>query len=261
MHIKRLGYLALLLMLAQVLTVPAFAGSKNTSKDGKKKFELQAINSNYINTESGPSLSRDEIDNAGDPFGEKGFDAPEAAFDVQGPQSEQAPFNLNADQGGGFDGQNMPPAMDQAPPVQQVQEPMQRQAPTAAVDPNDPDSSHEMQLAWDQWHRRVAEGIYFKFNALAKTAFARNRSKLCCQVAYTVTRNHQVGNIIMIRKSPNLIFNTMVYAVVKSMNGNPILEFPMGSRRMSVDKTGTFLWNFQVDGFKYQTGDSERVGQ
>ncbi|MBZ0185613.1 MAG: hypothetical protein K8F91_05115, partial [Candidatus Obscuribacterales bacterium] len=142
-----------------------------------------------------------------------------------------------------------------------VQDQMIRQTPTAAVDPNDPDSSQEMQLAWDQWHQKVAESIYFKFNALAKTAFARSRSRLACRVAYTVNRNHQLGNIRMLQNSPNLIFNTMVYGVLKSMNNNQLLEFPMGSRRMTVEKTGTFLWNFQMDGYKYQTNDRETIQQ
>jgi hypothetical protein len=45
------------------------------------------------------------------------------------------------------------------------------------------------------------------------------------------------------------------------MNGNPVLEYPPNSRRQFVEKTGTFTWNYGQQGFKYTTGDSERIQQ
>jgi FtsZ-interacting cell division protein ZipA len=45
------------------------------------------------------------------------------------------------------------------------------------------------------------------------------------------------------------------------MNGNPVLQFPPGSRRQYVEKTGTFTWNYGQQGFKYTTGDQERIKQ
>lgn len=128
------------------------------------------------------------------------------------------------------------------------------------VNPNDPDSSQQMQLQWDEWHKRVAESIFVRFDAYAQKAFAVSRP-LACQAAYTVTRDRQITNVRVLTKSPNVVFNTMLLLVLKSMNGNPILEFPPGSRRMTVEKSGTFSRNCGVQGFKFTTGDQETIKQ
>lgn len=102
----------------------------------------------------------------------------------------------------------------------------------------DPDTSNErLLLSWDEWHKRVAEAIFIRFDAYAQKAFTR---PLSCQAAYTVTRDRQITNVRLLQKSPNTVFNSMLLLVLKSMNGNPILDYPAGSQRLSVEKTGTF---------------------
>lgn len=214
-----------------------------------------------IYKQQGPSLNRQDIDNAGDPFGSESdsFDAPEASFASQTPMPDNpTPYNLNVSQGGGQPLQSMQPT--QGTPGMQHQQPI-NVVPPQQVAMKDPESVGQMKLAWDQWHKRVAESIYVKYNGLARVAFKRSRP-LAARVAYTVSRNGQITNVRLIQRSPNLIFNTMIFGVLKSMNGNPILAFPQGSQRMSVEKTGTFLWNYNnVQGFKYTTNDRETIQQ
>jgi hypothetical protein len=117
-----------------------------------------------------------------------------------------------------------------------------------------------MQLLWDAWHKRVAESIFTRFNSLAQMAF-KHSPPLACQVSYMVARDGRVGNVQVLQKSSNPIFNTMLLGVINSMNGNPVLEYPPNSRRQFVEKTGTFTWNYGQQGFKYTTGDQERIQQ
>ena len=228
----------------------------------------------YLKMQGGPSLSRDDINKAGDPFdnGSSGgngpaesFDAPDEAFKVQSatPAPPPAPknFDLNAQQGGnGFQGQAMPGMSNQVPvQMQPPQQATNQFVPAQQGNLNDPDAANPaMQLAWDAWHKRVAQEIYMRFNALAQRAFQRSKP-LACQVAYTVTKDGQITNIRILRKSSNLIFNSMMFMVLKSMNGNPVLCFPPGSSRSFVEKGGTFSWNYGVQGFKYTTGDREQI--
>lgn len=229
-----------------------------------KVLEGSASMQNYINPGSGgPSLNRKDIQQAGDPFSSEEappseqFDAPDASFDSQqGNMPGPPPFNLNAQEAGnGFLGQQGNP-MQGGPQAnignQQMLPPMQQGSA------HDPDQSQQMQIAWELWHRRVAEAIFVRFDGVAQRAFANSRP-IACQAAYTVTRDKQIVNVRLLHKSNNIVFNSMLLMVLKSMNGSPILEFPPGSRRMSVEKTGTFSRNCGVQGFKFTTGDQETI--
>jgi hypothetical protein len=130
--------------------------------------------------------------------------------------------------------------------------------PSQMSDPNDPDSSREMQLAWDVWHHRVAEEIYKRFNTMSQFAFKYSRP-LAAQVCYTVTRDHRIVNTQLTQRSSNVAFNAMLLLVVNSINGSPLLEFPPGSRRMAVEKAGAFTQNYGQEGFRFTTGDRETI--
>lgn len=150
-------------------------------------------------------------------------------------------------------------------PFEGVQEPMPnfQQQPNlqsqVQQNNNDPDNTPEMLLLWDIWHHRVAESIYQRFNFLAKLGF-RHSSPLLCEISYVVTRDGHIQNIQIQQKSPNPLFNTIVYQCVNSLNGDvALLTFPQGSHRMFVPKVGTFTQNYGGDGFKYTTGDKETV--
>lgn len=219
---------------------------------------------------STPGLTRTDIQ--GDPFSEGAstnngpvdqmLELPPGAMDVgrlRAPVPQTKPMSGNIqDSGGDFNGQKMMPVREDTPPPPQRQPNLQS---GTQANRNDPDSgSAEMQLLWDAWHKRVAESIFTRFNSLAQMAF-KHSPPLACQVSYMVARDGRVGNVQVLQKSSNPIFNTMLLGVINSMNGNPVLEYPPNSRRQFVEKTGTFTWNYGQQGFKYTTGDQERIQQ
>ena len=213
----------------------------------------------------------DRKDIPGDPFSESAssspvdqmLEPPPGAMDFGGmraPAPPKKPMSGNIqDSGGDFNGQKMMPMPEDIPQQPPPQRPLNAGAQSGRS--NDPDgSSAEMQLLWDAWHKRVAEAIFTRFNSLAQMAF-KHSPPLACQVSYMVARDGRVGNVQVLQKSSNPIFNTMLLGVINSMNGNPVLEYPPNSRRQFVEKTGTFTWNYGQQGFKYTTGDQERIQQ
>lgn len=214
-------------------------------------------------------LTRTDI--PGDPFSEGASKSdgpvdemlalPPGGMDMGGLRAPAPPKRMsgNAQDGGGnFNGQKMVPMPEETPPPPQRRPNLESGAQSNR---NDPDSgSAEMQLLWDAWHKRVAESIFTRFNSLAQMAF-KHSPPLACQVSYMVARDGRVGNVQVLQKSSNVMFNTMLLGVINSMNGNPVLEYPPNSRRQFVEKTGTFTWNYGQQGFKYTTGDQERIQQ
>lgn len=260
-HHKALSLLA----IAAILTIGGPTAIADTNKVLKGNVSEQG------KREKGPGLSRQDLDPSNDPFSsgqeEPVLEAPKEAFQMQAPpKPPKRPFNLQADQGEGGPLQNMTPTPQATNPFEGEGEqlppmPVQTQPPPQRVMANDPDSSPEMQLAWDAWHRRVAEAIYTRFNFLAKVAFRRS-PPLLARVSYIVTRDGRVQNINMQEKATNVLFNVIVFQTVKSLDGDvPLLQFPSGSRRMFVPKNGTFTQNYGGDGFKYTVGDRETLGR
>jgi hypothetical protein len=214
-------------------------------------------------------LNRQDISNpsTADPFATdekpEEITAPSALMKMEPVRQPVAPLQGNVDDQGGGKLQGMQPrgnpfdGADEPPPVF----PPRQQPPPQTVNQNDPDSSPDMQLAWDVWHHRVAEAIYQRFNFLAKLGF-KHSPPLLCKVSYVVTRDGQVGNVQVQENSPNMLFNIIVVQTVKSLNGDvALLSFPQGSRRQFVPKVGTFTQNYGGDGFKYTLGDKETIQQ
>jgi hypothetical protein len=228
-------------------------------------------------SQPGASLKRRDLGRDADAFGggqqgtpvNQEINPPAGAFDpMQMPTPPpQQPFNLNANANGGipsFDGIPEQPGSDLPPEfVPQQRQPQIGVLPPRGGPPNlqrqDPDSSPELKIAWDEWHKRVAQAIYMRYNAMAQLAFRYSRP-LEAYVSYTVTRDGRVLNVQLQRKSPNIAYNTMILLVVNSISGQKdLLAFPQGSRRMTVEKGGMFMQNCGAQGFKYITGDGETV--
>jgi hypothetical protein len=219
---------------------------------------------------AGPALNRNDLNRLGDPFGSGGnsplqgeaIDAPAVAFQVPtiAPPPAGRVLNGNAqDEGGGQPNftqmqptPDAPPQNFQQPPMQSFQQPNRNMS--------DPDDTAEMKLAWDTWHHNVAQTIYQRFNTLSSRFFAKGAPLAAC-IAYTVTRDGHITNVHLTQKSPNIIFNTMIITVVNSINGDQsVLQFPQGSRRMTVEKAGDFKVGYDnIDGFKYIQGDRETL--
>ncbi|MDZ4836099.1 MAG: hypothetical protein SGJ27_20160 [Candidatus Melainabacteria bacterium] len=221
----------------------------------------------FVKNKSNPSLQRKNVPNFGDDFsqptagpGMDVFDAPAAAFDntrafVPPPQT----FSLGAsDQGGDAFQPSAGTPMASAPPQvygNNIQQNMLLPPVNASADP---DTTEHMQLQWDLWHRRVAETIFLRFDERAKMAFANSRP-ISCEASYEVTRDGRVINIRLLRKSDNFMYNAMLLNVLQSMNGNPLLQFPPGSQRQMVCKTGEFSRNCGMNGFRHTVNDNERI--
>jgi hypothetical protein len=247
----------------------AGAASADTLKGG--------VNETDVKKGEGPSLTRTDMGQGVDPFGggeQKKDDgggmlqAPPGSFDNSNPfEGTPRPFQANAEDsggGGGFIGKPMnPQAENTSPPPNNMgarnDAPMQGNTVTPAD--ADPEKSVQMQLLWDAWHKRVAETIYTRFNSSAQMLFKRSKP-LGCQVSYMVARDGRIGNVRVLRASDNVIFDTMLVTLIKSMAMNPVLQYPPNSRRQFVEKTGTFTWNYTGgQGFKYTTGDHESINK
>ncbi len=229
---------------------------------------------NYLPGGNAPGLSRQDISKLGDPFSgnhqanvpvvNQTILPPEDAFDMQQPSAPAKRDNLqaeiNQDTTNNFTGvplQSIPDIAPQSPvDLPSNQAPYQANAES---DQADPDNTPDMQLAWDQWHRRLATAIYQRFNVMSQMAFKYSRP-LATYVTYVVTRDGQITNVELQQKSPNIAFNTLLLLVIKSLSGQrELLKFPDGSKRMSVDKGAMFTQNYGTQGFKYTTGDKETI--
>jgi len=251
------------LLAMTVLTVSLQAPVLAQNKPSKP-FQLR-INENGT---AAPSLNRQHDVNNKDPFSGTDDDgelleAPKYKADPVTKPKINKPLRGNLDDSGGGNFQqpiSAPQDMGGEPDAmpQQVQQPPQR----PAFNPNDPDQSPDMQLAWDQWHKRVAQCIFERFNFFAKAAF-KHSPPVMAKLSYQVTRDGHIMNLNMTQKSSNVLFNVLCFQAVKSLEGDmSILQFPDGSRRMWVPKSGVFTQNYGGPaGFRFTTGDSERVQQ
>ncbi len=276
--IKPAVALCLVVSSSQLVSI---AQNSNTILKGNVKEQ------NYLSPGKGPSLGIGDLKGNEDSFGKGGpsnlpnvgetFEPPPDAFDLNGDKASSKGTNDPGSQiasGTGPFGQELNPGFkgefssgvpglsdsastDSSPFNLSAED----QGPLSGVETEiaDPDNTPDMQLAWDQWHKQVAEAIYQKFNSLAQLAFQYSHP-LACYVTYTVTRDGRIINVQLQQKSANVAFNAMVMMVVNSMSGqSDVLTFPTGSRRTTVNKAGMFTQNYGVQGFKYTTGDKEMI--
>jgi len=250
--------LALALTPLTVTILPASADSSPKLKGG-------VLQEDRFHTD-GPSLSRNEMKRGDtDPFGGGGQGAgdemlkpPPGALD--GSVFEGKPLRGNAnDDEGPFGSKGMPQLEPDDAPSQgdaRNDTPFQSSTTTPGVG----DNSAQMKLLWDAWHKRVAETIYSRFNQSAQTFFKRSQP-LSCQVSYMVARDGRVGQVRVLQPSSNPIYDTMLVTVIKSIQHNPVLEYPPNSQRQFVEKSGTFTWNYSGSGvgFRFLTGDQEKI--
>jgi len=241
-----------------------------------QRFDLNATkNDFYKNQDNGPSLTRGDME--ADPFASSGnnkaqddfggaIDAPTGGWQTarQAAPPYKAPFGLGAqDQGGQFNGAPMNPQLGMAPPPQQFvpQQPQQQMMPPQqAKPPLTAEEAYEATLGWDKWHHDVAQVIFQRYNSAAELAF-QSSPPLRGVVAYTVTRDGRILNVHVTERSPNVIFNTMLLGCVNSVAGDPVLQFPQGTHRQTVDKVSVFTWRYGHEGFKYIQGDNEHYKQ
>ena len=249
-------------LLALTLLTVSMQPSVSAQNKSGKPFQLHATQDG----QSAPTLSRQHDVSNKDPFSgtnDEGelLDAPKYKADPIPKPKISKPLRGNVDDGGAGNFQqpiSAPQDMSGEPDMmpQRVQQPPQQ----PAFNPNDPDQSPDLQLAWDAWHRRVAQCIFERFNFFAKAAF-KHSPPVMAKLSYQVTREGHIVNLNMTQKSTNVLFNVLCFQAVKSLDGDlSILQFPDGSRRMWVPKSGIFTQNYGgAAGFKYTVGDQETL--
>jgi hypothetical protein len=248
--------------LSTCLTSPAFAGpvlKGNVTEQNKLN-----------NTQTAPGLSRNDINNTDEFSGpaqsqgqDQGLAPPNFAVESMlppGPPPKKS-FPLNAESEGNdeFNPQMMQGVPDQ---MRQQAPPQQMGTTTPNNFAQDPDATPDMQLLWDIWHKRVAAAVYQRYAALSNAAFSMSRRPLMAVAGYTVTRDGRIVGARLLQPSWNPIYNTLILGVINSINGDmSVLAFPPGSRRMMVEKSATFSQNYGHEGFRYTTGDTEKIRQ
>jgi hypothetical protein len=261
----RLETLAALILCVSV-TGPALAQQKvlkgNAAySDSRESGGNTSLRRTDIRPSSGPSS--DSFAPQGD--SSEAFAPSNFAVQTMAPPPSPPAFGLNAqaeDQQQDFQGQQGVPTLgqEQQQSMPHALSAQQDQQPRQMSNPNDPDSTPEMKLLWDAWHRRVAEAVFVRYSTMANAGFA-NSPPIGAIAAYSVSRDGRISNVRLNQKSPNVLYNACVLMAIQSLNGNmAILQFPPNSRRMNVEKVGQFTQNYgQQIGFKTIVGDQETI--
>lgn len=127
------------------------------------------------------------------------------------------------------------------------------------LQPEGKPESKEIQLAWDAWHKRLAQAIYYRFDILAFQKF-QDSPPLGVKIRYEVTRDGRIEGLKIIQKSSDMIFDALACQAIMWQGRKPaLLKFPEGSNRQSVEKFATFTQNMGDEGFEAIEGDKETV--
>ena len=187
----KISFLASILFIS--LQLKTCAQDSNTVLKGSVKEQT------YLGGGRNPSLNLRDLNNKQDAFGAspnlgmpsmgESFQPPADAFNLKASETNQVanaspPGLVNPD----FGSQQAVPGLDN------------NQMMSAQISQNDPDNSPEMQLAWDQWHKRVAAAVYEKFNSIAQMAFKYSQP-LACYATYTVTKDGRITNVQLPQKA------------------------------------------------------------
>lgn len=255
---------ATLALCVAVVSPSAMAQSPMLRSGASYTDTLNGNNSNTSLRRSDIHSSKAPADSFAPPTdGGEAFAPANFALPTMAPPPSPPAFGLNAqaeDQQQDFQGQQGVPSFAQQQSAPHSLGAQMDQQPQQMAVPADPDSTPEMKLLWDAWHRRVAEAVFIRYSSLANAGFA-NSPPIAAIAAYSVSRDGRISNIHLNQKSPNPLFNACVMMAIQSLNGNmAVLQFPPNSRRMNVEKSGTFTQNYgQQIGFKSTVGDQETI--
>ncbi len=106
----------------------------------------------------------------------------------------------------------------------------------------DPDDTPEMRALWDKWHEKIKMALNQQLIVTAIKHY-RHRGLKSCKIACTVSKEGQISNIRILQASNDSIFDTKLVASIKELSGYPILRFPPGSKRESVENTSNLKWD------------------
>jgi hypothetical protein len=203
----------------------------------------RAVEQGYLQpgrSSGGPTLTRADIDRLGDPFG--GGSPPDPTQMIEPPPA--APPSRGFGLGASTDD------FVGKPPARPLQPPKKADAEDTGI----------IKIAWDAWHKRVGTIIYQRWSYLSNAAFQIS-PPLNCRISYVVTREGNIEDVKVLAESPDEMYNALVVQAVQSISGDKaLLQFPPGSRRVSVEKVADFCQNCDLTNtVRYATGDKETV--
>ncbi len=227
---------------ALVLTA-LVGGSAGQAQSAGTVLKGRAVEHGYAQpgkAHGGPTLTRGDIDRLGDPFGGGSQPDPDLT------QMIEAPPAAPPSRGFGL-GTKVDDFAGKPPP---------RLPPKKA----DAEDTGVIKIAWDAWHKRVGTIIYQRWSFLSNAAFQMS-PPLNCRISYVVTRDGIIEDVKVLAESPDEMYNALVVQAVQSISGDKaLLQFPPGSRRVSVEKVADFCQNCDLTNtVRYATGDKETV--
>ena len=96
---------------------------------------------------------------------------------------------------------------------------------------------------WEKWHQSLDEVIKRKFAETCAQDNLRADPPLVCEVKYDISRIGQILNIELSKKTNSRICNIAAETVIRSLEKDPILNFPDGATESTIRKCSTFSYS------------------
>jgi len=104
----------------------------------------------------------------------------------------------------------------------------------------------EYRKAWSDWHKAVSEAIRRRFNQAAQKSLKVDLP-LRCDVGYTILSDGGISDVKVLRPSANATYDALLVKAIKSIEHDPVVTFPTGSKRRAIEKTSSFSWNYHAN--------------
>ncbi len=113
-------------------------------------------------------------------------------------------------------------------------------------------NSRELMLAWEMWHKQLAEAMYKRVRIVGEGG---------CAYKLTITRDHHLS-IAIVGSMGSPLLKEEIVSAARSLDGNIGLSFPQGSQRKVVNEYLSIVCGRNVrPGFNWERGDFEKIRQ
>jgi hypothetical protein len=138
-----------------------------------------------------------------------------------------------------------------------AQQPQYVPQPRRSIPAETTGGQDEYSVNWDAWRHRIADAVWAPIGAQGIWMWGQTR------VLYDVTRDHHIEIISVRSPDPTGKSGRILAASVMRLEGNPILEFPAGSRQTihrNENKAMGLPQPERSGGMIYLPGGTEHVG-
>lgn len=124
--------------------------------------------------------------------------------------------------------------------------------PTSKFDLETEANSRVLSLAWERWHKQLSQALYDR---------GRPRATGVCSFVVTVARGQHVTVKILDSAGSPLVTEDLVQTVM-SLEGDPGLIFPRGSKRLMVHDSLVYMSGRRISGgYDWVRNDFENIRQ